>query len=110
MKRITDSKEREWIIDLNAKVIRDVCKMTKITLADLTVLEIEVSQIMEALPIICQKQMKERGLSPDDLLETLSLFDIQNIFAAIMEDLQTAFPSIADTGGGKSEGPLDRGQ
>ena len=54
----------------------------------------EIADVIEALPIVLGKQLKEKGISEDDFMENLDMADLVGFAKAMFEGFQKAFPQI----------------
>lgn len=96
-----DSKDRKWEIRISTPVLIKVCRKLGLTLNSIIEMKIQVADILEAVPVVLEGQLKERGLTGDDFLEELEPKDLSGLLSALMTAFQEAFPQIK---GAKGDG------
>lgn len=121
MARFVDANGKEWVVQITAGAIRRVSREIGITLSDLTDLTTgDVSEkvlakytpdkLVDAFYALMELQVKARGISKEDFLESLDLQTIIKAVQALTESITTDFPkSDAAPEGGEASGPLAGG-
>jgi len=93
MAKLIDKNKTEWELKFGFRVFTKVFKRLGITFDSLTKLELNVGELLESIPEICEKQIKERGISKEEFIDLLDDIPISIIIAsftsALNESLQT---------------------
>lgn len=69
MQSIVDKNGVEWEIVFDIPTVLRLIGKLNITAAQLTVLDFPVSQLGALFPIICERQMRERAVKPEEFLD-----------------------------------------
>ena len=96
IKSFKDCEGREWNINITAGSLLKACRSTGLTLADLTSMNIKVENLIEAIPFFCEKQLNERKMSAEDLLEAITMDEMQTVMNAFFPSVEDAFSSEED--------------
>ena len=117
MYKFKDALGTEWEVKLSAGTLIKICSKLNITLEQLQGIstqgiggfgKIELATILELLPIVCAKQMKQRSISEEDFLEErITIEVIQDVMGSLMGSVEETMPE----GGGAidEDAPLPLG-
>jgi len=95
MATFTDSKGREWDLVFTVPKFIKVCRKLKLKLNQLLSMDVELADLVESLPLILEKQLKERGIPATQFFEELSGDDVTAAMQAFMEMVAEAFPEAS---------------
>ena len=90
----TDSKDRNWTVRLSVPVLIKACRKLGVTLDNLIRLDLQVADVLEALPIVVEADLKERGMTAEQFLEDLSPSDLAGFAKAVGDAVKEAFPGV----------------
>ena len=79
MVSITDKNDMHWDIRFGVKSVRKACRRMKLTLAQFQTMDVEVADLIDFLDIVCEKQIKERGLTTDEFWDLMDFVDPMEI-------------------------------
>lgn len=105
------AKYKEYELRFNVPAMIKICRKLNITLHALLDWQmLSVADMLEAIPILLEAQLKEKGISAEQFLETLSPTELPELFTALGEAVREAFPqmtiAVDDEAGGKKADPL----
>jgi hypothetical protein len=104
-----DSKGGEWEIRLTVPKFLKICRKLKLKIQQITSMDIEVADLVEALPIVLEEQLREKGISGPKFLSEMEPSEMMGAFQAMMEAVGEAFPQTKQDGG-EAAGPFDLGE
>ena len=117
MKTFKDKVGTEWEVNLHAGIIIQICAKLGLTLGQLQGLskdglggfdKLEIATVLQLLPILCQKQMRELKIEKDTFLERLGVKEIMtSVIPALSEAVEESFPKPEDTNESPEEGEGD---
>ena len=107
-----DAEGREWEVRLRGGTLIRVCRQLDLKLSDFASLSIAVADIIDSLPIVCEEQIKARGLTREEFLDGMGMAEMNAAIKAFMAAARGDFPDkqTSGKGGGKDSSPLDPGK
>ena len=105
---ITDKQGKKWEVRFSLRVIAKLARKMSITIAQLTILDVPLADLLESLPIICAKEIKAAGIGLEEFEDRIDEVPLPEVLAALKEAVTEAFPSAGDQGGA-ARGPFDLG-
>ena len=60
---IKDNKGTEWELKLSLSAIRSICKKLNISLAQLTMLDLPIADVLSSIHYLCAKQLDKEKVS-----------------------------------------------
>ena len=109
MSKFTDHQGNEWEFRFSVPALIKVCRKLGLTLQDLMKLNVQIADILEALPLLLEDQIQARGITADVFLANLSGEDAHAAMKAAAQALQEAFPEVKIAGDG-GQAPLEPGR
>jgi len=106
---LKDSTDFEWDLRLTLSAIRKICVKLDITMAQLTMLDLPLGDILGSVHLLCEKQMKEHKVSEVafyDRIDEVSMDDLLDVLKTTFFD---AFPKMKPKEG-DSEAPFGLGE
>jgi len=97
IRSFVDTESVKWDIEVTAGNLLKACRGSGLTLNTLMSMEIPVETLLEALPCFCTRQLKERGLSKEDLLERIGPDQMKTFMEALSPSVEEAFPNEGDS-------------
>ena len=107
MATFTDSKGRTWELRFTVPKFIKVCRKLSLKLNQIMSMNIEVADLLEAIPVVLEEQLRAFGMEGDAFLAELDGEDMTAAIQAFMQMVAEAFPKSKEEGGGS--GPFDRG-
>lgn len=103
-----DSNGNSWEIRFSVPNIVRISRRMNLMVQDLINLKIPVAEMIESLPLLIEGQLKEKGMSPEKYLDTMSPADLSAAAKAMGEAVRESFPSlvIQKQGGGEGAAPF----
>lgn len=115
---VQDSKGKDWKIRVTAGVMLEVCSDLDITIEKLQDLKISPTQVINLLPIVCRREMKEKEIKKEDFLDLWEMPELKAALLAFKSEFFDAFPELKITqlpgietqeDGAETAAPLDAG-
>ncbi len=91
---IKDSKGTEWDLKLSLSAIRAICKKLNISLAQLTMLDLPIGEILDSVHYLCTKQMDREKVSREEFYERIDDISFDELLTALQETFYDAFPKM----------------
>lgn len=101
---IKDNKGTEWDLKLSLSAIRAICKKLKISLAQLTMLDLPLGDILDSVHFLCSKQMTDNKVTVEQFYERIDDISFDELLAALQETFYEAFPKMKKQATGDEEG------
>ena len=103
---IKDNKGTEWELKLSLSAIRSICKRLNISLAQLTMLDLPISDILSSVHYLCVKQLDKEKVSSEEFYERIDDISVDSLMESLQETFYDAFPKMkpqpSDSAGDKS--------
>ena len=109
MSFIKDNQGVEWELKLSLSAIRSICKKLGITMAQLTMLDLPISDILESVHYLCAKQLAKAGVSVDDFYDRIDDVPVEELLQTLQNCFYDAFPKMKKTEG-EGSGPFVPGE
>jgi predicted secreted protein len=108
---LKDKQGTEWRLVLSLRSITRICRKLDVTLAQLTVLEVPLGDLLESIHLMCVNQMDEEGVTIEQFYSRIDNIPFPEIIEALKSAIIAAFPQAAEQMGGDSKSaPFDPGQ
>ena len=91
---IKDNKGVEWDLKLSLSAIRSICKKLNISLAQLTMLDLPIGDILDSVHYLCAKQMDKEKVSRDEFYERIDDISFDELLTALQDTFYDAFPKM----------------
>ena len=104
---IKDNKGTEWELKLSLSAIRSICTKLKISMAQLTMLDLPVGEVLSSIHYLCSKQLTAEKVSIDEFYERIDDIPFDELLASLQETFFDAFPKMKAKG--ESDAPFDLG-
>lgn len=95
MKLFKDGSGREWIIAVNYSAKQRVQAKTQIDLFNVQVFEDlgkDVGKLIDVICAVCEPQLKEKGITADQFLDSLTGDSLEQAGDALLEEIINFFP------------------
>jgi len=91
---IKDNKGTEWELKLSLSAIRSICTKLKISMAQLTMLDLPVGEVLSSVHYLCSKQLAAEKVSVEDFYERIDDIPFDELLASLQETFFDAFPKM----------------
>ena len=91
---ITDNKGTEWDLKLSLSAIRAICKKLNISLAQLTMLDLPIADILASVHYLCAKQLDKEKISSEAFYERIDDISVDDLLKALQDTFYDAFPKM----------------
>lgn len=111
---IVDTLGTEWRLRLSLRSLTDITRKLNISLAQLTVLEINIGEVLGCLHLMCAKQLVAENVSIDEFYNRIDNVTLPAITEAVKNAIIESFPQAEKQinkkfGGTESEAPFEGG-
>jgi len=105
---LKDSKGVDWELKLTLSAIRSVCKKLKISMAQLTMLDLDLGEVLDSIHFLCSKQLRAEKVSVEEFYDRIDEVPPSELFEVLQDTLYDAFPKMKQKA--EDDAPFDHGE
>lgn len=106
---LKDCKGTEWNLKLSLSAIRSICSKLNISMAQLTMLDLPIGDILGSVHMLCAKQLKSEGITEEEFYELIDEVPFDDLIEILQETFYDAFPKMKPAEG-EDTGPFVHGE